>query len=200
MSPHTRLIPLLAGVVLLSSCGRPPRELPESPPLYVSPSAAPLTLPPSLGLPTVGQTPPLPGATGLPGVPGVPGQPYPTYPYPTVRRTTLGPETIPATSRPSPAPRCAGSPTNAQILDLLKQQPGVPKTTLKVVDGPYCATDWSFSAVEVSGTAADQVEPLLVVTQGKDATLRIVAAGSEVCIAPVEKTAPPGIKVLACGE
>jgi hypothetical protein len=153
----------------------------------------PLTLPPGAGLPTLGQTP-LPGAT-LP-----PGRTYPTYAYPTTVPTTLGPETISPTPRPSPAPRCTGSPTNAQILELLKKQPGVPKKTLKVVDGPYCANDWSFTTVEVSSETADELEPLMVVLKGKDATLTVVAAGSEVCISPVELTSPPGIRVLACGK
>ncbi|WP_203818401.1 hypothetical protein [Paractinoplanes ferrugineus] len=228
MSPHTRLIPRMLipatlGLLLLTSCGKPPRELPSSPPLNASQSAVPLTLPPSLGLPPLGQTPlpgqtllpgqpapgqtgfpgqPFPGQTGLPGqpaFPGVPGRTYPTYRYPTVAPTKLGPETVSPTPRPTPAPRCTGSPTNVQILDLLKKQAGVPKATLKVVNGPYCATDWSFSAVEVSGSNPDQLEPLMVVTRGKDATLAIVAAGSEVCIAPVQTSAPPGIRVLACG-
>ncbi|MFD0519292.1 hypothetical protein [Paractinoplanes durhamensis] len=66
-------------------------------------------------------------------------------------------------------------------------------------DGPYCSGIWSFSTVEVSGESADQLEPLMVVTTGKDTTLALVAAGSDVCIDRVQTEAPPGIRVLACG-
>jgi len=39
----------------------------------------------------------------------------------------------------------------------------------------------------------------MVVATGKDTTLTLIAAGSEVCIDQVQTTAPPGIRVLACG-
>ena len=39
----------------------------------------------------------------------------------------------------------------------------------------------------------------MVVATGKDATLTLVAAGSDVCSDQVQTAAPPGIRVLACG-
>jgi hypothetical protein len=38
-----------------------------------------------------------------------------------------------------------------------------------------------------------------VVATGAGTTLALVAAGSDVCIERVQTTAPPGIRVLACG-
>jgi hypothetical protein len=176
------------ALILLGACGEPPQPLPTSPP-YVTPSADPISLSPSL--PMVNQ--PLPTVTNYPTLAGT----YPTY---TLNPTTLGPETISPTPTPSHAARCPGPPTGAQILTLIKKEQGVPKNkTLRVVDGPRCSGDWSFTAVEVSGEDADQLEPLMVVATGKDSTLALVAAGSEVCIDQVEHGAPPGIRVLACG-
>ncbi|GIF25013.1 hypothetical protein BJ973_007271 [Actinoplanes tereljensis] len=192
MSPRTlRLIPI-GALLLLSACGTPPKPPLKSPPLYVSPSAAPISLNPS--------------AVGIPGVTfptptfAAPGPTYPTYTYPTATRTTAAPETVPATPTPSHASRCTGSPTGDQILTLVKEKSAIPtNTTLRVSDGPYCSGDWSFSQVESSGTTADQ-DPLQVVTTGQDAALALVAAGSEVCTNRVFTTAPPGIRVLACGS
>ncbi|WP_203733072.1 hypothetical protein [Paractinoplanes durhamensis] len=196
MSPRTRLIPLgavLLGALLpLGACGTPPKPPSTSPPRYVSPSAAPITLSPSL-FPGQPQQP-------LPTLPGnATTQAYPTYAYPTTRATTLAPNTVSPTPTPSHAARCTGSPTNAQLLALIRGKPGIPNKTLLVNDGPYCSGIWSFSTVEVSGESADQLEPLMVVTTGKDTTLALVAAGSDVCIDRVQTEAPPGIRVLACG-
>ncbi|MEU4243002.1 hypothetical protein [Actinoplanes sp. NPDC026619] len=191
MSPRTLLIPL-GALLLLSACGTPPKPPLKSPPLYASPSAAPISLAPTvIGLPT---QQPLPGGTVAPPAA------YPTYTFPTAVVTTLGPETVPATPTPSHASRCVGSPTNAEILAKIKGSAGVPNKTMKVADGPYCSGDWSFSTVEVVGESADQLEPLMVVTTGKGTTLAVVAAGSEVCIDVVVTSAPPGIRVLACGS
>ena len=190
MSPRpTRLIPL-GALLVLAACGEPPHPLPTSPP-YVSPSAAPISLPPSVpGLATVQ---PLPTVT----VPvATPPPAYPTYTVPT---TTAAPDTVSPTPTPSHAARCTSSPTKAQILTLIKGQPGIPNKTLKVNDGPYCSGTWSFSTVEVSGESEDQLEPLMVVATGKGATLALVAAGSDVCVDRVQTDAPAGIRVLACG-
>ncbi|GIE96518.1 hypothetical protein [Paractinoplanes rishiriensis] len=182
MSPRTRLIPL-GVLVLLAGCGEPPRQLPESPP-YVTPSAPPISLAPSLPL----VTQPLPPLNSNLGT-------YPSYPVPTTTTAT----TVPATPTPSHASLCPGPPTKAQIITLIRGKPGIPDAPLKVTDGPYCSGDWSFSQVVLSDETADEDEALLVVSTGKGATLALVEAGSEVCTPQVERDAPPGIRVLACG-
>ncbi|GIM88592.1 hypothetical protein [Paractinoplanes toevensis] len=194
MSPRTLLLIPIGALLLLSACGAPPKPPLKSPPLYVSPSAAPISLNPSaLGVP--GATFPTPTAAA-------PGPAYPTYTYPTAVTTTVtqAPDTVPATPTPSHAAACTGSPTDAQLLTLIKGQPGIPNKTLQVDDGPYCSGEWSFSTVEITGASADQLEPLMVVTTGRDTTLALVAAGSEVCTNRVLTSAPPGIRVLACGS
>jgi len=187
VSPRTLTLIPVGALLLLSSCGTPPKPPTRSAPIYVSPSAAPLTLSPTAGLPAQA----LPTAT-------VNGR-YPTYTYPTAVATTAAPETVSPTPTPSHAAKCTGSPTKAQILTLIKGQSGVPDKTLQVDDGPFCSGDWSFSTVEVAGESADQLEPLMVVATGKGSTLALVAAGSEVCTDQVQTSAPAGIRVLACG-
>ncbi|MCY1141288.1 hypothetical protein OWR29_25100 [Actinoplanes sp. Pm04-4] len=200
MSPRTTVVPLaFVAAALLTACGAPPEPLPTSPP-YVSPSAAPISIGPSIDLP-----PPLPTATA-PTLPAVPTT-YPTLPaYPTQRLptpratlTTTPPETVSPTPTPSHAPKCTAKPTKPQVLALIKGKPGVPDKPLRVYQGPYCSGTWSFATVEVTGADADDLEPLMVVATGVDDTLTLVAAGSEVCIDRVQTAAPPGIRVLACG-
>lgn len=212
MSPRTRVLPLLVVIAgaLLSACGEPPRPLPTSPP-YVTPSAAPLSLGPSLdpALPTA-PTQPLP-TQPLPTQP-VPTQPVPTQPLPTgqatyptaavptqPRVTTTAPDTVPATPTPAHAARCATQPTGAQILTLIKGKPGVPNRPMRIYEGPFCSGTWAFATVEVTGENADDLEPLMVVATGSGATLALVAAGSDVCTDRVQTAAPSGIRVLACG-
>ncbi len=195
VSPHTRFIPLgalaLGVLALVGACGEPPQPLPTSPP-YATSSDAPISLGPS-------QIPGLPVATAptLAATPTFAGGTYPTYAAPTA--TTTPPTTISPTPTPSHAPRCTGAPTGAQILTLIKGKPGIPNTTLQVASGPYCSGDWSFTTVQKAGADADQLEPLMVVATGKNTTLKLIAAGSEVCVDQVQTTAPPGIRVLACG-
>jgi hypothetical protein len=200
VSPRTRHIPmgalLLGALTLLSACGTPPQPPLKSPPL-ASPSAAPLSLPPAA-------LPSLPPATTAPTLGFTPTfGAYPTYPTYTVAvptATTTAATTVSPTPTPSHAALCTGSPTGAQILTLIKGQKGIPSVPLRVASGPYCSGAWSFTTVEVAGSDADQVEPLMVVATGKDTTLRQVAAGTDVCLDQVLTTAPPGIRVLACGE
>jgi hypothetical protein len=204
--PRTRLIPLgvlVGALTLLSACGTPPQPPLKSPPL-ASPSAAPLSLPPSAlpGLPPA-TTGPTPATTPTLGAyPTYPAYTFPTYTYPGY---TYPPYTPPATTAsPSPTPshaaRCTGSPTGAQILAMIKDMNGIPKVKLQVDSGPYCSGDWSFTMVKVAGSNDDQLEPLAVVATGKDTTLTPVAVGSYVCTNRVLTTAPPGIRVLACGS
>ncbi len=186
----------MLATALAGACGEPPQPLPTSPP-YVSPSAAPISLGPSPGLPlpTVTAAPLPTSTTTLPTVPA-----YPTgRPAPTVTVTTTAPETVPATSRPPHAAKCTGQPAKAQILALIKGRPGVPDKPLRVHEGPYCSGTWSFATVEVTGESADDLEPLMVVATGTGTTLTLIAAGSDVCIDRVQTSAPPGIRVLACG-
>jgi hypothetical protein len=199
VSPRTRLIPvlgvaLLAGGVplLLAACGEPPQPLPTSPPYSDLPSGPPSgSLPPAAGLPTA--TVPT-GLVPTPGVNGYPG--YTTTPAPTA--TTTAATTNSPTPTPAHAAKCTGQPTAAQILALIKGKPGIPNATLKVTDGPYCASTWSFAAVVVAGKSGDQ-DPLLVVGLGTGTGLALVTAGSDVCNDPVQQQAPPSIRVLACG-
>lgn len=193
--PSTRLIPMsvlfLGALTLLSACGTPPEPPLKSPPL-ASPSAAPLSLPAS-GLPGLPQTtPPTLATTPTFGT-------YPTYPTYTYPPYTTPATTVSPTPTPSHAALCTGPPTGPQILALIKDRKGVPKVTLQVDSGPYCSGDWSFTTVEVADENEDQLEPLMVVATGKNATLKLVAAGSDVCTNQVVTTAPPGIRVLACG-
>ncbi|GAA0451577.1 hypothetical protein Ade02nite_76570 [Paractinoplanes deccanensis] len=194
MSPRTRALPLIiVGSALLSACGSPPQPQPTSP-TYATASAAPVPLDPSL----------LPPVT-LPGTPTTPATTFPAYPttYPTLAPTTL--PTVPTTTAPteksptptpSHAPKCTTGPTAAEILALVKKQEGMGSLPLVVREGPLCASGWSFATLEDS--SADE-DPLMVVATGAGATLALVAAGSDVCISRVETSAPPGIRVLACG-
>jgi hypothetical protein len=215
VSPRTRITPLLSvallagGVpLLLAACGEPPQPLPTSPPFSELPSGLPSGTAPSGGLPAAG----LPTATGAPlptgllPTPGYPGYPanggYGGYPPPPVATTTTTPVTTNSpTPTPSHAPKCVGTtqPTAAQILALIKGKPGIPKETLKVFDGPYCSADWSFALVGVASTAQSKQDPLFVVGVGSGSGLALVTAGSDVCNDPVQKDAPAGIRVMACG-
>ena len=202
MVPRTRLIPLLlaaGGPLLLAACGEPPQPLPTSPPFTGLPSGPPAGSAPSVTLPTGGPTgAPLPtGPAPTPGVGGYPG--YPGYTPPPVAATTTPATTNSPTPTPAHAAKCTGQPTGAQILALIKGKPGIPSTTLKVLDGPYCASTWSFTAVGVAGKPADQQDPLFVVGLGTGTGLALVTAGSDVCNDPVQQQAPAGIRVMACG-
>jgi hypothetical protein len=221
VSPRTRFVPLLSAALLaggvpllLAACGEPPQPLPTSPPYSAPPSGQPSGALPPGGLPSAGLPPaglptaglptgagaPLPtGAAPGPGYPGYNG--YGGYPTPPTTTTTHAPTTVSPTPTPSHAPRCTGAtqPTGAQILALVKGKKGIPKETLKVFSGPDCAGDWSFAAVGVASKAQNKQDPLFVVAVGAGTSLALVTAGSDVCSDPVQKDAPAGIRVLACG-
>jgi hypothetical protein len=192
VSPRTSLI-LLAGAViaLLAACGEPPRPLPTSPP-FTAPSASAPTAP-AATLPTDSFPLPAPTFTGYPTT-------IPTYAYPTATiPTTTPPTTKSPTPTPTHAAKCATEPTGAQILALIKGQPGIPSDPLRVSEGPYCSGTWTLTKVEVTGKNANEVDPLMVVSTGKGTGLTMVTAGSDVCIDRVQNEAPAGIRVLACG-
>ena len=195
MSPRTSVIAglLIGAGALLGACGEPPQPLPTSPP-YVTPSAAPISIGPSFDfpLPTT-TTQPYPTTTypAYPTLTAIPAIPTPT--------TTTPPATVTAAPTP-PAARCASEPTGPQILEVVKQQPGVPDKPLRILDGPFCSSTWSFAKVQVTGAGADDLEPLSAVLTGRGDTLKAVAVGSDPCSSPdVRTSAPPGIRVLACG-
>ena len=83
---------------------------------------------------------------------------------------------------------------------MVEGKPGIPDAELRVTEGPYCAKSWQFAVLGIAGKSDDDVEPLLVVTNGKPSALRLIAAGTDVCTERVESDAPPGIRVRACGS
>ena len=95
-------------------------------------------------------------------------------------------------------PTRAGLPTRQQILDLVKGRPGIPDEDLTVTEGPYCAASWQFAILGIAGRS--DVEPLLVVSTGRPSAPRLIEAGADVCTDRVERDAPAGIRVRACGS
>jgi hypothetical protein len=188
-----RLLPVVGCAVLLAGCGSPPRPLPTAPP-RTSGSVGPSGV--SSAAPTVPSYPP----AGEPGT--LPPGGLPTYPMPTLPTRTTVPTTSPTTTRPtpSPAPRCTGGPTKQQVLDLVKGRPGIPERELTVTEGPFCSGSWQFAIVGIAGQSDDDVEPLLVLSTGRPSELRLIEAGADVCTDRVERDAPPGIRVRACGS
>ncbi|MFF5081990.1 hypothetical protein ACFY36_33485 [Actinoplanes sp. NPDC000266] len=194
MFPRTRVIPLIIlGPALLSACGEPPQPQPTSP-TYATASAAPVPLDPSLALPAPATQPVTPPPTTYPTA-------YPTITIPPATiATTTSPTTAPTEKSPTPtpshAPKCTTAPTGAEIVALAKKEEGMANMALVVREGPLCSGTWSYTALGLKGVEED---PFLVVATGSGTTLTRVAAGSEVCIDPVQNSAPPGIRVLACG-
>ena len=185
-----------SAIVLLGGCGSPPKPLPTAPPrASVSVGAAPSVAPVPPGVPSL--TPPtgvLP-PTALPTY-GLPTAVLPTYGQPTTTRPTPTRLTTPP---PAPAPACTAGPTGEQILAVVRGRSGVPADQeLKINDGPFCAGEWQFATVGLVSDANS--EPLLAVTRGRPESLQLVEAGTDVCSDVVERDAPPGIRVLACGS
>jgi hypothetical protein len=199
-----RLLPVLGVIAVLAGCGAPPQPLPTSPP--EAPSSSGAFPSPSAGVPVPGQ--PLPGVQpgvqpgGLPTGALPPGglpTGYPIYPAPTLA-TTTAPRTTPPSPTPSPAGRCTNGPTKQQVLGVVKGKPGIPANRdLRVTEGPYCSGSWQFTIVGIAGEGPDDVEPLLVVTNGRPSALKLIEAGADVCTERVEDDAPAGIRVRACG-
>jgi hypothetical protein len=190
VSPRTRLLAPVVGLLILSACGAPPEALPTSPPL-----------PPAGGSVSPGSVPA--GGLAPPSIYSPPPMVTPTYTYPTGPVTATTTITRPATTlptttagpAPSYAPRCTGQPTGPQIVALAKSSPAVPDGNLAVLDGPYCAGGWSFTTVGMTGE-----EPLSVVATGTGTALELVTAGTDVCNPTVKARAPAGIRAMACGS
>ncbi|MFI7596506.1 hypothetical protein [Actinoplanes sp. NPDC049681] len=125
----------------------------------------------------------------------------PTLPYtPPVGATTGPATTAPGATGPSPAPKCTGGPTTAQVVGVVEGTAGIPDRQLKVIDGPFCSGKWQFATIEiVAKDSEDKYEPLFVVTTGEPAALQLVEAGTDVCSQRVRAEAPAGIRVRACG-
>nr|BFE67034.1 hypothetical protein GCM10020092_003350 [Actinoplanes digitatis] len=194
-----RVVPLLsaagvlASVLLLAACGMPPE-----PPLSAPPEAPGNGSADASSFPSPGVVPGLPTALPTAGVPTYPTAGVPTYPTATTTPATV--TTTPTTVRPSPAPKCVNGPSGQQVLTAVKGRPGVPATELKVIDGPFCAKSWQFTIVQIAEADSDTpAEPLLVVTKGSPATIKVIEAGTDVCSIKVRTEAPTGIRVWACG-
>jgi hypothetical protein len=199
-----------AAALLTAGCGgAPPQPLPTGPP---QPAGSLGSLPPGYpsGLPA-GAVPSGAVAT-LPGLPPgalpnnpLPTNPLPAYPLPTqpvpapTPTRTTRPTTRPTTPPPPPAPKCRTGPTAAQVLAVVTGGDGVPAgKELTVTKGPFCAGTWQFSTVVLK--AEPDSEPLQVVTTGRPDDLTLLEAGADVCSDRVQRQAPPGIRVLACGS
>ncbi|MEV4640295.1 hypothetical protein AB0J80_23405 [Actinoplanes sp. NPDC049548] len=186
------------GLLVPAGCGAPP-EPPLTAPPGVTGSAVPSTS--GAGYPPVVPTVPTTMPTGVvpPGV--LPTATLPTLPYTPPTATTRPATTTPTTVGPSPAPKCTGGPTAAQIIAKVKGTAGIPDRELKVIDGPFCSGTWQFATIEiVARDSEDKYEPLFVVTTGAPATLKLIEAGTDVCSQKVRSDAPAGIRVRACGD
>jgi hypothetical protein len=194
----------LAGALLvLASCGEPPQPQPTAPPERFGDPSSGASSAPAFSLP-----PTLPGGAvpggAVPGgaVPGggVPGYPaYPTYAVPqyTLPAVPVTTPPAPATTKPKPAPACTGGPTGAQVIALARTAPGIPAgLPMTVGAGPYCQSSWQYTRINTRKGE----DPLLVVSTGAPAALKLVEAGQDVCSDKVAASAPTGIRVLACGS
>jgi hypothetical protein len=144
---------------------------------------------------------PLPVLPSL--APVLPATQEPIVPQPILTGTAPTPTyTATTTTAPTgtPAPKCGSAgPTAAQLITVVEGTPGIPDKKLKVVDGPYCASGWHFSEMQLVDTSAGH-EPLFVVTKGDPKALKLVEAGTDVCSTQVQTDAPAGITVHACGS
>jgi hypothetical protein len=194
-----RSLLLVLGLVgMLAGCGAPPKPLATAPP---QPPRSGAVLPSGAPYPSGGLPPTMPAATLPTG--GLPTQPYPTGfgpTYPTATLPTTRPTTTPTRSLPPAAPRCTSGPSRPQVLAVIKDNPTIPADKQPVVkEGPFCAGSWQFTVVGSTVQDPEGEEPLLVVTTGRPAALRLVVIGTDVCTDRVEDDAPAGIRVRACG-
>ncbi|MFV2087616.1 hypothetical protein [Micromonospora sp. LOL_021] len=158
----------LVGVALLAGCGRPP----------------------GVGAPT---------ADAAPAPTGTPSSAEPSG---TRTPSPVKPPSATASSSPSAdgfpvavAVDCAGRPSAAQVVALLRRTDGLlpAGAQVSVPVAPRCAGSWQYTVVQIPSR-----EPLQVVTEGSPTSFTLVTAGTDVCVIPVRVGAPAGIRTLAC--
>lgn len=90
---------------------------------------------------------------------------------------------------------CAGRPSAAQVVALLRRTDGLlpAGVQVSVPVAPRCAGSWQYTVVQIPSR-----EPLQVVTEGSPTSFTLVTAGTDVCVIPVRVGAPAGIRTLAC--
>jgi hypothetical protein len=116
----------------------------------------------------------------------------PALPPPKALPTPTGQATTP-TFDEAFAVDCAGHPTSAQVVRVLRREGFVGAgARVTVRTGPVCAGTWQYTVVTVPGR-----EPLAVVTRGRPGDLTLVTAGTDVCSIPVRVEAPLGIRTAA---
>ncbi|MDG4774224.1 hypothetical protein [Solwaraspora sp. WMMD792] len=163
----------LLGVSMVAGCGRPP----------------------GIGAPTADA---VPAPTGMPS----PTAPPSTAPSGTSTPTPSNPPPVTPSSSASAdgfpvavAVDCAGRPSAAQVVALLRRTDGLlpPGAQVSVPVAPRCAGSWQYTVVQIPSR-----EPLQVVTEGSPTLFTLVTAGTDVCVIPVRVGAPAGIRTLAC--
>ncbi|WBC00474.1 hypothetical protein O7543_21115 [Solwaraspora sp. WMMA2080] len=159
----------LVGISILAGCGRPPGVDAST----ADPAPAPaLTGPPSSAPPGT----PTPSASGVPSA--SPSRSAPADGFPV-----------------AVAVDCAGRPSAAQVVALLRRTDGLlpAGVQVSVPVAPRCAGSWQYTVVQIPSR-----EPLQVVTEGSPTSFTLVTAGTDVCVIPVRVGAPAGIRTLAC--
>ncbi|MFV2127732.1 hypothetical protein ACFHWS_24850 [Micromonospora sp. LOL_013] len=160
----------LLGVSTVAGCGRPPG---------VDASTA--------------DAAPAPALTGTSPPTAPPGTPTPTPANPPSATPSSSPT---ADGFPvAVAVDCAGRPTAAQVVALLRRTDGLlpAGAQVSVPVAPRCAGSWQYTVVQIPSR-----EPLQVVTEGSPTSFTLVTAGTDVCVIPVRVVAPAGIRTLAC--
>ncbi|AEB47898.1 hypothetical protein VAB18032_04080 [Micromonospora maris AB-18-032] len=137
------------------------------------------------------------GTSGLPTTTATPSPSGPVTPSPSVAVPPVAGTAVPTTDAGLVATACRGEPSGQGVVNLVRGRSGLlPRNAkVKVSEGPLCAADWHFTALDVTG-----YEPLHVVTRRQAGALRLVTAGTDVCSVEVRVTAPPGVRRLACGD
>ena len=89
---------------------------------------------------------------------------------------------------------CNGTPTGAQVIALVRKQPGLlpAGVTVTVQTGPMCTGKWQYTIL-VAGSR----EPLQVVTKGVPPAISFETAGTDVCTVDVRASAPVALLDLA---
>lgn len=121
---------------------------------------------------------------------GPPGSQVPSLlpPPSTTRASASGFSEYVATS-------CNGRPSANQVIAAVRPKLNLAANVqVTVTSQPTCAGTWQYTVLSVPNH-----EPVHVVTRGDPASLTVVAAGSNPCIAAVRVSAPSGLRsVLGC--